>query len=137
MAQDFRIPTVKKPVDATPEGIQKAFNSLVDDLNNRLTNIETNMRSMTGESGVITYSNDITMGNRRIRGIARSQEGTDAVNRDEVQALIRQRTTAPDGLPSASIRRIDPASATLTEMLDSYQTLLEFLTSRGIIADEG
>lgn len=135
--RDLKVPTFKKPIDATPDGIMGAFNQLIQHINDRMTDIEQHQRDRTGDNAIVEFRNHIAMNNQRVTQVARSQTGTDAVNRDEVQELIRksQQSQISEGLPGTSIRRIDPSSGTLTETIDAYETLIDYLVSRGIIQD--
>lgn len=123
--KDLRIPTMKKPIDTTPENIQKSFNELINHLNDRLTTIEFVTRTLSGAQGDVTPQNSINMQNKRIQGVARTQRGTDAINRDEVQALIKQSQRPISTISDKPAVTFDPSSATLGKVADALRILID------------
>lgn len=87
MAGNYRI---TEPTDDDPK---VALRSLTRQLNDLFAQLESDQTTRLGAEGPLTLADDLDAGTKRLKRVAPSQEGTDAVNRDEVQQLIRTERT--------------------------------------------
>lgn len=77
--------------DGTLIGLQAAISRLVREVNDALDSAATRTGERIGREGQVTLSGDLDAASKRLTNIARSQRGTDAINRDEAQSLIQKR----------------------------------------------
>lgn len=75
---------------------------LITELNDYITVLETQLDERLGPGTAVVFRESVDAGSQRIQNVARSQKGTDAINRDEAQHLVKT------AINSIDVRSNDP-----------------------------